>query len=189
MLYVIITLITLIATALPSTADLYKYRDAAGKLILSNQTPPAGSQVESQRKATLPNSTPAMLSPRPTAPRGPVAPLPSYVDLNPLELQGSRVEASTVYWKRYVTGVVKNRSGMATATEVLVRTSCTMRGRVADTGSAYLGTIGPRGSRAFQIPIILPVPQQGYHRHGRRYTTVPNLAPLSCQTSVTYAAQ
>jgi hypothetical protein len=189
MLYTLITLMILIATVLPSAADLYKYRDAAGKLTISNQPPPVGSQVESQRKATLPNPTPAVLSPRPAAPRGPVAPLPSYVDLNPLELQNSRVEASAVYWKRYVTGVVKNRSGMATATEVRVRTACTMRGRVADTGSAYLGTIGPRGSRVFQIPIILPVPQQLYHRHGRRYTTVPKLAPLSCQTRVTYAAQ
>jgi hypothetical protein len=190
MLYVLITLFTLIATALPSAADIFKYRDASGKLILSNQPPPAGSKVESQHEATPPSLSPTPVPHRGrSSPREPVRALPSYVDLHPIELQDSRVEDSTVSWKKSVTGVVKNRSGIATATEVMVRTSCTMGGRVAETGSVYIGTIGPRGSRAFQIPIVLDVPEQVYYRHGHRYTVVPNLPPVSCQTRVTYTAQ
>jgi hypothetical protein len=110
--------------------------------------------------------------------------LPSYVDLHPLELRGSGVEDSTVYWKKFVTGVVNNRSGYTIATRVMVRTACTLGGRPADTGSAYLGTIGPRGSRAFQIPILLTVP---HPVHDRKFT--PRIGPVSCQTHVTYDTQ
>jgi hypothetical protein len=182
---------TLIATALPSTADLYIYRDAAGKRVLSNQPPPPGAEVESQRKATPARSNTGLPSASATAPRrGPAtshaAPerLPSYVDLHPLELRGSGVEDSTVYWKKFVTGVVNNRSGYTIATRVMVRTACTLGGRPADTGSAYLGTIGPRGSRAFQIPILLTVP---HPVHDRKFT--PRIGPVSCQTHVTYDTQ
>jgi hypothetical protein len=52
MLYALITLLTIIATALPSAADIYKYRDASGKLVISNQPPPAGADIESQREST-----------------------------------------------------------------------------------------------------------------------------------------
>ena len=191
MLYaIIIALLTIIATVLPSAADLYIYRDAAGQRVLSNQPPPPGAEVESQREASPAGNTIGVPSAPATAPRrGPAIPrpapqrLPSYVDLHPLELRGSGVEDATVYWKKFVTGVVNNRSGTTTATRVRVRTACTLGGRPADTGSAYLGTIGPRGSRAFQIPIILTVP---HPVHVRKFT--PRLGPVSCQTHVTYHA-
>jgi Domain of unknown function (DUF4124) len=159
MLYALITIITLLATALPSTADIYTYRDANGQLVLSNQPPPAGAEVESQRESTPTSATPdAPDAPAaPSAPRSAPQPLPRYVDRNPLELQGTGVENSTVYWKKFVTGAVKNRSGVTTASHVTVQTACTLGGRPANTGSAYLGTIGPRGSAGFQIPIILNV--------------------------------
>jgi len=199
MLHVIIlTLVTLIATALPSAADteccdrgskhrvnpghIYTYRDANGKLVISNQPPPAGAEVESQRQAT----PPSMAEPEPerhAAPRPAPKRLPSYVDLNPLELQGTAVERSEVYWKRFVTGRVKNRSGITTAEHVMVRTSCTLSGRPADTGSAYLGTIGPRGAARFQIPIILDV--QPYWKKGQGWFT-PKVGPVHCDTEVTY---
>jgi hypothetical protein len=51
---ILMTLVTLIATALPSAADIYKYRDAKGKLVISNQPPAAGVEVESQHDATPP---------------------------------------------------------------------------------------------------------------------------------------
>jgi Domain of unknown function (DUF4124) len=189
MLYaIIIALLTIIATALPSVADLYIYRDAAGKRVLSNQPPPPGAEVESQREATPAGSDFVSPSAPLTAPRrGPAIPrpaperLPSYVDLHPLELRGSEVEDSTVYWKKFVTGVVNNRSGTTIAMRVMVRTACTLGGRPADTGAAYLGTIGPRGSRAFQIPILLTVPPPVYDR---KFT--PRLGPVSCRTYVTY---
>jgi hypothetical protein len=191
MWYALIPLMTLIATALPSTADLYIYRDAAGKRVLSNQPPPPGAEVESQREATPAGNTIGLPSAPATVPRSGPAALrpaprrqPSYVDLNPLELQRSQVEDSPVYWKKFVTGVVKNRSGFTTTRSVLVQTSCTLVGRPADTGAAYLGTIGPRGSRAFQIPIILTVPHPVYYR---KFT--PRLGPVSCQTHVTYDTQ
>jgi hypothetical protein len=189
MLHVIIlTLVTLIATALPSAADIYKYRDANGKLVISNQPPPAGAEVESQHNAMPPSMAPAGSNlaspsdaqlPRASAPKR----LPSYVDLNPLELQGTGVESSEVYWKKFVTGRVKNRSGVTTASNVMVRTACTLGGRPTDTGSAYLGTIGPRGQASFQIPIILDV--QPYYRKGRGWFT-PQIGAVRCDTEVTY---
>ena len=190
MLVAIITLITIIATALPSAADLYIYRDAAGKRVLSNQLLPPGAEVELQREATpagntigVPRAPAAALRRGAATPRPAPQRLPSYVDLHPLELRGSGVEDSTVYWKKFVTGVVNNRSGTTTATRVRVRTACTLGGRLTDTGSAYLGTIGPRGSRAFQIPILLTVP---HPVHDRKFT--PRLEPVNCQTHVTYNA-
>jgi hypothetical protein len=199
MLHIIImTLVTLIATALPSVADIYKYRDANGKLVISNQPPPAGAEVESQRpsRRTVSPEGPAdgelglpsepLVAPRsgPKQPaRRPAAePMLSYVDLHPLELQDTGVERSNVYWKRFVTGIVKNRSGRTTAENVTVRTSCTLSGRPADTGQAYLGTIGPRGAAGFQIPIILDVQQ--YWKDHRLYT--PEIGPVRCSTRVTY---
>jgi hypothetical protein len=185
LLYALIALIPLIATALPSAADIYKYRDANGKLVISNQPPPAGAEVESQREATPSGEHPSASQQAPISrPQDRPAPkrLPSYVDLKPLELRGSGVEDSTVYWKKFVTGVVKNRSGMTTASSVMVRTACTMGGRPADTGTAYLGTIGPRGEVAFQIPIILNVQQ--YWKNHRLYT--PEIGPVRCETEVTY---
>ena len=192
MLYaIIIALLTIIATALPSVADLYIYRDTAGKRVLSNQPPPPGAEVELQREATPAGSDFASPSAPVTAPRRePAIPrpaperLPSYVDLHPLELRGSEVEDSTVYWKKFVTGAVKNRSGVTTASNVTVQTACTLGGRPADTGAAYLGTIGPRGSRAFQIPIILTVPHPVLYR---KFT--PRIGPVSCRMSVTYDMQ
>jgi hypothetical protein len=182
---IIITLVTLIATALPSAADIYRYRDANGKLVISNQPSPASAEIESQRESTAPSlvldTSDAPVEP--SAPRPAPKRLPSYVDLNPLELQGTGVENSTVYWKKFVTGAVKNRSGGTTASHVTVQTACTLGGRPADTGSAYLGTIGPRGAARFQIPIILDV--QPYWRKGRGWFT-PELGPVRCETSVTY---
>jgi hypothetical protein len=173
MLVAIITLITIIATALPSAADLYTYRDESGQLVLSNQPPPAGAEVESQRESSASSSAPDAPA-EPTAPRPAPQRLPSYVDRNPLELQGTGVEDSTVYWKKFVTGAVKNRSGFTTASNVTVRMACTLGGRPADTGSAYLGTIGPRGSAGFQIPIILNV--QRYWKNGHLY--MPEIGPV-----------
>jgi hypothetical protein len=69
MWYALIPLMTLIATALPSVADLYIYRDAAGKRVLSNQPPPPGAEVESQREATPAGSDFASPSAPLTAPR------------------------------------------------------------------------------------------------------------------------
>jgi hypothetical protein len=174
-----------IVTALPSAADLYIYRDAAGKRVLSNQPPPPGAEVESQRESLAPSPAPdAQDDPaEPSAPRPAPKPLPSYVDLNPIELQGTGVEASEVYWKKFVTGAVKNRSGVTTASSVTVQTACTLGGRPADTGAAYLGTIGPRGQARFQIPIILDV--QPYWRKGRGWFT-PKIGPVRCDTRVTY---
>jgi hypothetical protein len=199
LLVIIVTLVTLIATALPSAADaqwgdrgskhrvnpghIFKYRDANGKLVISNQPPPAGAEVESQREATLPSAA-SDTPERPAAPRPAPERLPSYVDLNPLELQRTGVEDSEAYWKKFVTGVVKNRSGFTTATGVMVRTACTLGGRPADTGAAFLGTIGPCGEAAFQIPIILHVQQ--YWKNHRLYT--PELGPVRCETQVTYDA-
>jgi len=184
MLYALITILTLIATALPSAADIYKYRDANGKLVISNQPPPAGAEIESQREATPPSMAEPESEPqRPAAPRPAPKRLPSYVDLNPLELQGTAVERSEIYWKRFVTGAVKNRSGITTATNVMVRTACTLGGRPVDGGSAYLGTIGPRGSAGFQIPIILNVRE--YFVPGKGWFT-PEIGRVSCDTEVTY---
>ena len=185
MLHVIImTLVTLIATALPSAADIYKYRDANGKLVISNQPPPPGVEVESQHDATPPSMAEPESEPqRPAAPRPAPKRLPSYVGLHPLELQGTAVERSEVYWKRFVTGAVKNRSGMTTATNVMVRTACTLGGRPVGGGSAYLGTIGPRGQASFQIPIILDV--QEYYVRGKGWFT-PKIGAVSCDTEVAY---
>jgi hypothetical protein len=195
MLHVIImTLLALLATALPSAADIYKYRDANGKLVITNQPPPAGAQVETQRPSRhVPTPQEVRdaykefgLTPpeaEPTAPRPAPEPTLSYVDLNPLELQGGGVESSGVYWKRFVTGAVKNRSGMTTAANVTVRAACTLGGRPADTGTAYLGTIGPRGAVSFQIPIILDV--QEYYVRGKGWFT-PKIGRVSCETEATY---
>jgi hypothetical protein len=202
---IIIPLVTLLATALPSVADticcdpgskhcvnpghIFKYRDALGKLLICNQPPPAGAEFESHREATPADPADGnaqSLSEPSTAPRsGRPAPEPmlSYVDLNPLELQDTGVERSNVYWKRFVTGVVKNRSGRTTAANVMVRTSCTLSGRPADTGQASLGTIGPRGAAGFQIPIILDV--QPYWKKGQGWFT-PKVGPVHCDTEVTY---
>jgi len=192
MLYaIIIALLTIIAAVLPSAADLYIYRDAAGKRVLSNQPPPPGAEVESQREATPAGSDFAspsapVTAPRrePAIPRSALERLPRYVDLHPLELRSSGVEDSTVYWRKFATGIVNNRSGTTIATRVRVRTACTLGGRLADTSAADLGTIGPRGSRAFQIPILLTVP---HPVHNRKFT--PRLGPVSCRTSVTYDTQ
>lgn len=40
---IVIALLTILATALPSVADLYIDRDAAGKRVLSNQPPRRGA--------------------------------------------------------------------------------------------------------------------------------------------------
>ena len=194
MLHVIImTLVTLIATALPSAADIYKYRDANGKLVISNQPPPAGAEVQSQHDATPAGSnsgpadgnqgSPSEPSIAPRSGRPAPEPMLSYVDLNPIELQGTGVEGSEVYWKKFVTGQVKNRSGRTTASNVMVRTSCSLSGRPVDTGSAYLGTIGPRGAASFQIPIILNVRE--YYVPGKGWFT-PKIGRVSCETEVTY---
>ena len=193
MLHVIImTLLTLLATALPSVADIYKYRDSSGKLVITNQPPPAGAQVETQHPSRYVPTPQEVrdayaelgITPQPEPQRQP-APQPtlSYVDLNPLELQDTAVERSSVYWKRFVTGAVKNRSGMTTAANVTVRAACTLGGRPADTGTAYLGTIGPRGAVSFQIPIILDV--QEYYVRGKGWFT-PKIGNVSCETEVTY---
>lgn len=192
MLYVIITLVTLLATALHSAADIYKYRDSDGKLIISNTPPPAGAQVETQRPSRhvptpeeVQNAYDELgITPEPKRPARRPAPEPmlSYVDINPLELQDTGVEHSNVYWKRFVTGVVKNRSGRTTATNVEVRTECTLSGRPTDSGTAYLGTIGPRSAAGFQIPIILDV--QPYWKDHHLYT--PEIGPVRCSTRVTY---
>ena len=191
MLVALITLLTMIATALPSAADIYKYRDVGGNLVISNQPPPAGAQVESQRESTPAGSNVASPSEpvsrrpqdRPAAPRPDPKRLPSYVDLNPLELQGTAVEASEVYWKKFVTGQVKNRSGRTTATGVTVTTACTLGGRPVDSGMAFLGTLGPRGAASFQIPIILNVRE--YYVPGKGWFT-PKIGKVSCETEVTY---
>lgn len=185
MLYALITILTLITTALPSSADIYKYRDASGKLVISNQPPPAGAEIESQRESTTPSMAEPAADPEPerlAAPRpAPQAPL-SYVDLNPIELH-STVEGSEVYWKKFVTGRVKNRSGRTTATGVTVTTACTLAGRPVDGGTAYLGTLGPRDAAGFQIPIILHVRE--YYVPGKGWFT-PKIGRVSCDTEVTY---
>ena len=69
MWYALLPLMMVIVTALPSAADLYIYRDAAGKRVLSNQLPPPGAEVESQRKAAPAGNTIGLPSAPATAPR------------------------------------------------------------------------------------------------------------------------
>ena len=191
MLSALITIALALATALPASADIYRYRDSSGKLVITNQPPPAGAVVESQRpsqdKPTAEEVQDAYdelgITPEPKRrePRPAPEPTLSYVDLHPIE-HSSYVERSNVYWKRFVTGRVKNRSGRTTATDVTVRAECTAGGLPADSGTAYLGTIGPRGETTFQIPIILDVAH--YWKDGHRYTV--EVGTVRCSTKVTY---
>ena len=130
-------------------ADIYKYRDPdTGKLVITNQPPPEGADIESQHKSAPPSDAysppPVQLGPVPDAPR-------KLVDVRPLELGETRVEATTAWWKKHLTGYIENRSGLTTAHGVAVQTACSVGGRLVDTGTAELGDIAPRGHRDFVV--------------------------------------
>jgi hypothetical protein len=156
MLSALITIALALATALPASADIYRYRDSSGKLVITNQPPPAGAVVESQRpsqdKPTAEEVQDAYdelgITPEPKRrePRPAPEPTLSYVDLHPIE-HSSYVERSNVYWKRFVTGRVKNRSGRTTATDVTVRAECTAGGGRLPTAARRISARSVRAAR------------------------------------------
>lgn len=175
------TLVAALALVLTATAsaDIYKYRDESGKLVITNTPPPDGADIESQHKSAPP-SAPLTLPPVQLGP--PPKPSRKLVDVRPLEMEApARVEPTTAWWKKHVTGSIKNRSGMSTAHGVVIKTECYADGRLVDTGTAELGSIEPRGHRDFAIPIEVP----GYrghwphHGHGPFIFTPPS---VSCYT-------
>jgi hypothetical protein len=131
---------------------IYRYRDGAGKLIISNTPPPAGAAVKSHHQATPatasddPDTT--RYQPRPSAPTP--EPARTYVDLNPLAIGSPTVRTADVWWKKIVSGVVENRSGRTQVEALLVKIDCGDY-QLSD----YVGTIEPRGRRRYTATIII----------------------------------
>jgi hypothetical protein len=175
------TFLALLLAHAVAQGDIYRYHDPDGRLIISNKPPPAGSQIESQYKSAAPGAAfrppPVQLGPAPDAPR-------KLVDVRPLELGETRVEPTTAWWKKHLTGYIENRSGLTTAHGVAVQTACSVGARLVDTGTAELGDIGPRGRRSFAIPINIPGHHGYSRRHGdSRYRDYSSHSPVvSCST-------
>lgn len=133
-----------LAMAAGAQADIYKYRDPdTGKLVITNQPPPEGADIESQHKSAPPSDAysppPVQLEPAPDAPR-------KLVDVRPLELGETRVEPTTAWWKKHLTGYIENRSGLTTAHGVAVQTECSVGGAWLTRGQQNLGTSGPEAA-------------------------------------------
>lgn len=158
-------------------AEIYKYRNSNGKLIISNTPPPEGADIESQHKSAKPRPGGSAAYVPPPAPGASESFIkqPRLIDRQPLEVGETRVEPTTTWWKQFVRGSIKNRSGISTAHGVVVKAACHVHGRLVDTGTAELGDIGPRDERFFAIPIDIP----GSPWHG-------STGRLSCHT--TYGA-
>ena len=140
----------LILTVAAAHADIYKYRDSSGKLVISNTPPPESARQVERGGSIAPITRSNAPSPSVSTPRRRPAPKRSYVDLHPLAIGKPKTFRTEVWWKTRVVGTVENRSGRTAVENLRVTITCNTGHRDV----AYISRVAPRGRDVYETTVI-----------------------------------